>query len=236
MSRSSLDGGPLSGQPIVIFAGPFGSGKTEVAANYAAAAARAGLRPFLVDMDIVTPYFRVGDLRARMEEKGVRVIAAPGALASFENPALPPEVGGALDDADGQAVLDVGGDAVGARLLNAYAPRIRPRGYDMWLVLNPFRYGSAADEAVAQAGRIEATAGLSPTGLVANPHLGRDTEPADVAKGIEQVRAAAERLGLPLAFVGCARSLLSRVDLRGTAGLPLELMVRLPWESGRAEE
>lgn len=227
---------PLSPQPIVIFAGPFGSGKTEVAVNYALAAARDGARLFLVDMDIVTPYFRVGDLREELEAHGVRVIAPPGALASFENPALPPEVGSALAGSEGQAVLDVGGDAVGARLLNAYAATIRRRGYDMWVVVNPFRYGSAPDQAVTQAADIEAMSGLSPTGVVANPHVGRETRPEDVKRGIAEARDAAERLDLPLAFAGVERSLLARLDLHELPALPLDLMVRLPWELRGAEE
>ena len=96
MTPHSPSGPPLSEQPVVIFVGAFGSGKTEVAINYARAALAAGEAPCLADLDVVTPYFRVGDLRRQLEGEGLRILAAGGKLASYEVPALPREISGAL--------------------------------------------------------------------------------------------------------------------------------------------
>jgi len=162
-----------STQPTVVFTGAFGSGKTEVAIAYALAVRAAGRSVGIVDLDTVTPYFRVGDCREELQRAGLRVVAPEGGLASFETPALPAEIAGALADRSLHLVLDAGGDPEGARLLAVYAEQIEERGCDLWMVTNPFRPSTSAPSAVAdQARAIEALATLRLTGLVANPNLG----------------------------------------------------------------
>ncbi len=93
----------------------------------------------LIDADIVTPYFRVGDHRDVLQREGISIIAAPGALASFELPAVPPELRQALAPSEQHVVMDVGGDPEGGRFLAGFAEEITARGYDMWFVANPNR-------------------------------------------------------------------------------------------------
>ena len=222
---------PLSPHPIVAFTGPFGSGKTEVAVAYALAAHEEGKAAAIVDLDIVTPYFRVGDLRSRLAEQGLEVIAPAGALASFELPAVPREAGGALGRENAHVILDVGGDPEGARLLGVYAAEIAARSYDMWLVVNPFRPGAELPEGVAdQAQAIESVSRLRFTGLVANPHLGHLTQVSDVEAGLDQVRRGADRLGLPIVFLAVEAALLARLPRLGLPILSLRPMLRCPWD------
>lgn len=221
-----------SARPTVVFTGAFGAGKTEVAISYALAARARGLETRLVDLDVVTPYFRVGDYRDELEEQGITVIAPEGGLASFELPALPPEIAGALLDTSLHVVLDVGGDAPGARLLATYAAMIESRGYDHWVVANPFRPSTATPHALLEeVEEIARWSGLRPTGLVANPNLGPSTRLADVSAGLERVRQAADELGLPIAMLAVARDLLDHPGLPPLPVLPLQLTVRLPWQS-----
>jgi len=220
----------LSSRPTVIFTGPFGSGKTEVAINYARAAHAAGRRVVLVDADIVTPYFRVGNHRAELEEEGVRVVAAVGALASFELPAVPAELRQALLEPDLHVILDVGGDPGGARFLAGYAEEIAARGYDMWLVANPYRPATPDAEAIARAaGELASQAGLTFTGLVANPHLGPVTAAEDIARGLAVVAAAASTLSLPVVFLAAESRFCDDASLSPLPRLPLSLTLRLPW-------
>jgi len=220
-----------SARPLVIFAGAFGSGKTELAINYARAALRKGESVCLVDLDVVTPYFRVGDYRSRLQVEGMRVIAAPGGLASFELPALSPEIGGAMDSHELHVVVDAGGDPVGARLLASYADRITSRGYDLWLVVNPYRPDTAAPDAIErQARATEASCGLHLSGIAANPNLGDLTEWSDVQRGLPVIEEAAERLELPIVFLAVARTVAADRPQVTYVVLPLTLAVRLPWE------
>ncbi len=221
----------LSSAAVVIFAGPLGAGKTEIAISYALAAHRAGRDARLMDFDIVTPYFRVGDCRELLEQMGLRVIAAEGALASFENPSLSPEIGGALADRGAHLILDVGGDPEGARLLGVYTPQITARGYDLWLVVNPYRAGSSTEAIESQRWAIEDGTGLRASGLVANPHLGPLTQAVHVERGLKVVREAGDRMGLRIAFLAAAERLAADLTAVELPVLPLRLFLRLPWEA-----
>jgi hypothetical protein len=214
----------------VAFIGPFGTGKTEIAINYGLAALHAGRDTCLIDFDIVTPYFRVGDCRQRLEELGLRVIAAEGALAFFDSPSLSPEIGGALRDDGVHVVLDVGGDPEGARLLGVYASQIAKRDYDLWLVVNPYRPGSSVEGIDAQRREIEDSTALRINGLVANPHLGPLTERAHIERGMRVVHEASDRTGLPIALLAVAEHLVADLPPVEAPVLPLRLFLHLPWE------
>jgi len=227
----------VSARLTVVLTGAFGSGKTEVAISYCRAALAVWASVCLLDLDVVTPYFRVGDYRDQLQQEGIRVIAAPGGLASFELPALPPEIAGALASEDLHAVLDAGGDPVGARLLGVYAEPITARGYDMWLVVNPYRPDTSESASVAQQARaIEDSCGLRLTGIVANPNLGPLTRRADAERGLRVIEAAARELALPIVFLAVERSLVAACGDAGHALLPLTLIARPPWEHRGGED
>ncbi len=221
----------LSARPIVGFVGAFGSGKTEAAIGYCRAAAAAGERVCLVDLDVVTPYFRAGDYREKLGREGIQVIAAPGGLASYEVPALPPEIGGTLDSEEVQSVLDVGGDPVGARLLGSYGPLIARRGYDLWLVANPYRPETADARALEeQADAIERSSGLRLSGVAANPNLGPGTRWAEVESGLRVIEEAAAGLGLPVVLLAVTEELMPEAEKAGYPMLRLSPIARPPWE------
>jgi len=147
----------VAGLQVQIFAGRFGSGKSEVALNYALALARgtrpdagrpapaadsAGATPgdapvTLVDLDIVTPYFRSREMADRLQEHGVQVIAPAAVSRYMDSPAITPQILGAIEQVNRAVVLDVGGDPQGARALGQFSPAIQRRGYHMYFVVNP---------------------------------------------------------------------------------------------------
>ena len=47
--------------PVIVLIGNYGSGKTELALNFAFQAARAGKKVELIDLDMVNTYFRLTD-------------------------------------------------------------------------------------------------------------------------------------------------------------------------------
>ena len=99
---------------INIFTGHFGSGKTEVAVNYAMKMAEAGYRTAIVDFDIINPYFRTADAKDALEEQNIKVILPMYANTNVDIPAIPPEIYSLFEDKDTKVVLDVGGDDLGA--------------------------------------------------------------------------------------------------------------------------
>ena len=56
---------------VVIVAGHYGVGKTNLTLNLCVDAARAGAKVTCVDLDIVNPYFRSSDYAKVLEDAGV---------------------------------------------------------------------------------------------------------------------------------------------------------------------
>ena len=59
---------------ITLFAGHYGSGKTNIAVNYALHLRETGLPVRIADLDIVNPYFRTMDSAQRLSEAGIELM------------------------------------------------------------------------------------------------------------------------------------------------------------------
>ncbi|MBM4320099.1 MAG: cobalamin biosynthesis protein CbiA [Deltaproteobacteria bacterium] len=217
---------------ISVFTGDYGSGKTEVAVNYALAL--AGLVPDvrLADLDIVNPYFRSREALALLEENGIEVITPRGQHLTSELPIILPGVKGLLQSSHGRAVLDVGGDDLGARVLSSLYGSWSADEVEMLLVVNCHRpFTDTVDGVLAVLGKIEAAARMPVTGLVANSHLLEHTSPEVIYRGWELASAVGLRRGIPVRFVAVARQLLPLLD-RARIEAPLFPLTRImvpPW-------
>jgi len=192
---------------ITIFAGRFGSGKTEVAMNYALSlcvqSPVSNLQsPILIDLDIVTPYFRSRETAEIMEKRGVQVVA-PSAIGRYlDTPAITPQILGAIQQPGRPVVLDVGGDRQGARALGQFSPAIRQRDYVMHFVVNPYRPFTDTLEGLAGSiAEIEASSRLQVSSLVSNPNLIYETTIEHIVAGHAKIEGFARELGLAIAFV-----------------------------------
>jgi hypothetical protein len=225
---------------ITIFVGRFGSGQTEAAINYALSLANGwevpvgrsesrilrfgqpeGRRPggvILIDLDLVTPYFRSREMADAVRKEGVEVIAPAAVGQHLDTPAITPQILGAIQQRDRLVVLDVGGDRQGARALGQFSSAIRERGYTMHFVVNPYRPFTATEEGLARSiAEIEASARLEVTSLVSNPNLMGETTAQQIVEGHAQIEAFAQALGRPIAFV-CLEQEWVTTFAGGTAG------------------
>ena len=184
---------------VTLFCGHYGSGKSNIAVNYAEKIASAGLKVALADIDIVNPYFRSADSRKDLEAAGVRVIALPFANSNVDLPALPQEVYGLVQRRDLYAVLDVGGDDRGALALGRYVPYIlEENDYEMLFVVNFYRpLTTDAESAFEVLKEIETAAGMRFTGIVNNSNLGEETTKNVIEQTFPMVKALSELSGLP---------------------------------------
>ena len=193
---------------VTLFCGHYGSGKTNLAVNYALRLRGAGLPVALADIDIVNPYFRSKDSAAALTEAGVEVIALPFANSNVDLPSLPSSVYGLVERRDRYAVLDIGGDDRGATALGRFAPYIlRENDFEMLYVVNFYRpLTRDAEAALGVLREIEAVCALPFTGVVNNSNLGAETALSDV----EATAGEAERLcalsGLPLKFTAVSEA------------------------------
>jgi hypothetical protein len=227
--------------PGIIFTGRFGSGKTEIALNYAVRAAAEGRGraaendsgPILIDLDLVTPYFRSREAVRAMDARGVKIVAPLALSQALDVPAVVPEILGAIQQVARPVVLDVGGDEQGARALGQYSEALQRRGYRMNFVVNPFRPQSATPEAVRSSiVEIERSSRLQVSALVSNPNLMGETDWQTVKVGHTVVTETARLTGLPIAFLALERSMADRLPEEWLTYevLPLRRYFRLPWE------
>ncbi len=192
---------------VTLFAGHYGSGKTNIAVNYALYLRSLGKPVAIGDLDIVNPYYRAKDSQAELEKAGIRVIASAYANSNVDVPALPQEMYSLTEDRKTFAVMDIGGDDRGALALGRYMPAIAEENdYGMLFVYNRSRpLTRDAQSALGIMHEIEAACGLPFTGIVHNTNLGRETTPDTVLSALPVLREICQTTGLPLRFTA-ARS------------------------------
>ncbi|HBN84616.1 MAG TPA: hypothetical protein DDZ89_12300 [Clostridiales bacterium] len=198
---------------INIFTGHFGSGKTETALNFAVALLNKGHKTYLADMDIVNPYFRSADAKERMENLGMKVIAPVYANTNVDVPALPAEVNKVFENKELVAVLDIGGDDLGARAVATYRKKILNEDYRHFFVVNVKRPLTETVEGIIRyVNDIETTSGVKVTGLVNNTNLMQFTTINDIMEGNEIIQKAAHQLNIPVSFHCIMEDLLTGVE------------------------
>ena len=194
---------------VTLFCGHYGSGKTNIAVNYALYLRRQGLEVTLADLDIVNPYFRSKDSTSELEAAGVRVIALPFANSSVDLPSLPSSAYSLVQDRSRYAVLDIGGDDRGAYALGRFVPYIlEENDFEMLYVVNFYRpLTTTAEEAFEVLREIEGACGLTFTGIVNNSNLGAETTVEIIEKTCGKVQRLCEMTGLPLVAVTAEKSI-----------------------------
>lgn len=244
MHRLDLPAGDLRPrESVVVITGNYGSGKTEVAVNWALWLRRAGLEVTIADLDIVNPYFRSREARALLETHGVQVVVPPGAQSFADLPIVLPEIRGMLHlgPEDGVSLFDVGGDDAGARMLSSFHDHLPSGSYALWQVLNsrrPFTDSAAGCQRMRAS--IEQASRMQVTGLVSNAHLVTETTPEVIAEGLALAREVAERSALPLVFFTAMGELADhpRVAELDAPLLRLERHMLPPWlrPAGQTED
>ena len=185
---------------ITLFAGHYGSGKTNIAVNYALKIKADGHSTVIADMDIVNPYFRAKDSEKELNEAGIRLISSQYASSNVDLPSLPQDLYNVIDDKSNYAVLDIGGDDRGAYALGRYAPSIlKENDYEMFMVINKFRpLTRDVQSAVEVMDEIQTACGMKFTAIVNNSNLGDETTAEDVLGSLKYADEISQATGLPL--------------------------------------
>ena len=105
---------------VIVLIGNYGSGKTELALNFAFQAARAGKKVELIDLDMVNTYFRLTDRGNLIKSREIRLVSPNFVHSSVETLSLPAEVASAFALDWDTVIFDVGGDPAGATALGRY--------------------------------------------------------------------------------------------------------------------
>jgi len=209
---------------ITLFCGHYGSGKTNIAVNFAIAKKKTGLPVSIADIDIVNPYFRTKDSTSELESAGVSVVALPFANTSVDLPAIPSEVMGLVSRRDSYVVMDVGGDDRGAVALGRYAPTIlAENNFDMVFVVNFYRpLTRTPAEALEIMREIEAACKIPFTAIINNSNIGAETSASDVLKTAPLALELADMANLPLVATTADEKLCEDSNIGTFFGLKLQ--------------
>lgn len=205
---------------ITLFAGHYGSGKTNIAVNFALKLKENGLNVKVCDLDIVNPYFRTKDSAVDLKKAGIELVSPTFANTNVDLPALPQEVYGVVGNKDYYAVLDIGGDDRGAYALGRYTPTIlEENNYEMIFVANFFRPLTRTPEDALEVMReIEYACKIPFTAIVNNSNLGNDTKKEDIESTIQKAKKLSEISSLPVIYTTV------REDIKGVENFAGELL------------
>ena len=171
-----------------VFLGEAGSGKSEIAINFAGYLAELSEKPVhFFDMDMTKPLFRSRDVIAQVEALGVTFHHEE---QFYDAPTMVGGVNLYLKDDDSYVVMDVGGSEIGARAIGGYAPKVNKENTAVYYVLNAFRPWSADIDHID--GTLSAILGVSHVQLgqihmVNNPNNGITTTPEEVIEGCRRM-------------------------------------------------
>ena len=225
---------------ITLFAGHYGSGKTNIALAYARHLRRTcGGRVAIADLDIVNPYFRTKDFAPALLAEGIELVVSDFANSNVDFPAMPTETYALVADRDVRVVIDVGDDDRGALALGRYVDDIRAEGdYEMVGVVNASRpLTRTVGDAVAVLREIEAACRLGFTAIANNTNLGVETTAETVVGSLQYARGICAAMGVPLMMTSCMAEISKSLQGRVDSLFPMERVSLCPYceERGKSK-
>ena len=199
---------------VYVLIGNYGSGKTELALNFAFKAAEEGKRTELLDLDMVNTYFRLTERGKMTEMKEIRLVSPNFSCSGIETLSLPAEVASAFAMDWDTVVFDVGGDAVGSTALGRYHQDfmdLEPGALEVLNVLNIRRpLAGTVEKIIRLQEEMEAHSRLKITGMINNTNLAEATGPAELRDGYEMIKEVSERTGVPVLYTSGKKAMLDQ--------------------------
>ncbi|MBR0407651.1 MAG: ATP-binding protein [Clostridia bacterium] len=219
---------------MIVIAGHYGSGKTELAVSLALEMAKSPRREYerlaVVDLDVANPYFRSRERMDLLEANGVKLYAdvyhSTGATA--ELPALTAALRAPLEDEGCQTIIDLGGNDAGARVLRQFGKYFEGNDHELWAVVNFRRYETRdIDSSREHVEAIQQELQIPVTGLVNNTHLLRETTAEIIREGHEKAEVLSKEMNIPLLFTCYPAGIIAPEAIADIAPLrPLGLYMR----------
>ncbi|MBQ9980588.1 MAG: ATP-binding protein [Oscillospiraceae bacterium] len=228
----------ITDKRIIAVVGHYGSGKTEFSVSLAFQLAAAGEKNIaVVDLDIANPYFRSRERKEELAAVGVEVSgSAYDCEITAELPALASWIRKPLENPDMRAIVDVGGDNSGAKILNQFKKYFLKDEHELICVINRSRpETSTVDGALYHINAIENETGLKITALVSNTHFLMETTAEDVYSGWKFCTEVAKAKNIPVLAACCmerevpALEEIRRQENEKFVIMPIGLHMRQSW-------
>lgn len=184
---------------ITILTGHYGSGKSEIAVNLAIDESQQ----YLVDLDIINPYFRSRSVRDLLESHGVKIIESTIENATGSDlPFISSKGSRPFVNKDLTAIYDLGGTKHGSKVLIQYRSFIDDiHDIDFLVVVNKFRQETdSAEKTLAMIEELEATSQLKVTGLINNTNLMDYTDESTIREGETMLKEVSKALDIPIVY------------------------------------
>ena len=222
---------------ITIIVGHYGSGKSEFAINYALYLSKFHNDVSLIDLDIVSPYFRSREKTELLKENNIETIFNTfGFDINLDLPSITPIIFGAIENKNKTVIIDCGGDSNGAKIL-IQLRRFLPSNteVEIFCLINGNRAETINLEgAKRHIQEIEKESSLKITGLVNNTHMLRLTTINDILHGQEICVEIQKDLKIPFIFSCIEETLLQAIITKNktkeiTNIFPIHLYLRESW-------
>ncbi len=226
---------------VYVLIGNYGSGKTELALNFAINAAAEGGRTELLDLDMVNTYFRLTEHGKMTEMKEIRLVSPNYACSGIETLSLPAEVASAFDMDWDTVVFDVGGDAVGSTALGRYHQDfidLEPGSLEVLNVVNIRRpLAGTVEKIIRLQEEMQIHSRLKITGMINNTNLAQMTTPAELRDGYEMIKQVSEITGVPVLYTSGRKEMLDIFLAEGHdpkyigTPMPIDTYMHRDWDS-----
>lgn len=196
---------------VYVMIGNYGSGKTELALNFAIEAAKHG-RTELLDLDMVNTYFRLTEHGRMTRMKEIRLVSPNFACSGIETLSLPAEVASAFAMDWDTVIFDAGGDAVGATALGRYHQdfmELEPGSLEVFNVINIRRpLAGTVQRILHLQEEMQIYSRLKITGMINNTNLAQMTGPDELRDGYEMIKQVSQISGIPVKYTSGRREML----------------------------
>ena len=226
---------------VIVLIGNYGSGKTELALNFAFQAANQGKKVELLDLDMVNTYFRLTDRSGLIKSKEIRLVSPNFVHSSVETLSLPAEVASAFALDWDTVIFDVGGDPAGATALGRYREDFDALPDGSLTVLNVVNtrrpMAGTPERLIHLMEGMERHSRQKVTGFVNNTNLARMANADDLRDGYEVIREASERSGVPVLYTTGRPDLLEQFLAEGHdpkfigQPMPIQTYMHRDWET-----
>ena len=217
---------------VKVLIGNYGSGKSELALNFAIQAAARGERTELIDLDMVNTYFRLTERGKLVEQKEIRLVSPNYACSGIETLSLPAEVASAFVLDWDTVVFDVGGDAAGAMSLGRY------HQLEVLNVVNIRRpLSGTVEKLIRLQDGMAKHSRLKITGMINNTNLATETGEEELRDGYKMLKEVSDLTGIPVAYTTGKKALLDKFLAEGHdpkyIGTPIaiDMYMHRDWDS-----
>ncbi len=210
---------------VIFLTGYYGSGKTEIALNLA-------LKyrvDYLVDLDIINPYFRSREAKDLLGEN-IEIISSDLEKGTYADlPYLSKKIFMPFRREGAIAIYDLGGNDLGAKVMRQFEQEDKNL-VDLFLVLNVFREETKDAQAIlGLIEQIERSSGFKITGLINNTNLLRETTYDDIFFGEAIIDEVSKKSGIPIVYTSVYEEIYDKNKSVAGEALVLKLYFRKKW-------